>query len=288
MTLNLAQSAPTTVPASDKPALTLIVLTDFFPAAHRAIQYAAELAAPLGARLLLLYVRDDSQLDSKLAPDDSKERDQDLRAAVRALADELYVPTTIEMVADLQLSTAADLAKRHAPALFVLGRADESLNEAEVGVAVLEVLRGGPLPLLVVPETYQGSSTPTQAVVAADGEPFTLDKPLAALQLIAQLEPRMTVVTVSGIADNQACATSLRQVKASGLADAASHVTLEAIRHAYPVEGLFKAITLTKADLLILVARRRSFLGTMFHRSVTNRLLRTCHIPMLVLPAIDG
>ncbi|QNP51812.1 universal stress protein [Hymenobacter qilianensis] len=139
-----------------------------------------------------------------------------------------------------------------------------------------------------MPETYQGSSTPTQAVVAADGEPFTLDKPLAALQLIAQLEPRMTVVTVSGIADNQACATSLRQVKASGLADAASHVTLEAIRHAYPVEGLFKAITLTKADLLILVARRRSFLGTMFHRSVTNRLLRTCHIPMLVLPAIDG
>ncbi|QNP51811.1 universal stress protein [Hymenobacter qilianensis] len=146
MTLNLAQSAPTTVPASDKPALTLIVLTDFFPAAHRAIQYAAELAAPLGARLLLLYVRDDSQLDSKLAPDDSKERDQDLRAAVRALADELYVPTTIEMVADLQLSTAADLAKRHAPALFVLGRADESLNEAEVGVAVLEVLRGGLYP----------------------------------------------------------------------------------------------------------------------------------------------
>ncbi|MBC6608061.1 universal stress protein [Hymenobacter sp. BT188] len=287
MTLNLTQSAPSTVPASDKPALTLIVLTDFFPAAHRAIKYAAELAAPLGARLLLLYVRDNFQLDSKLDPD-REERDQDLHAAVRALTDELYVPTTIEMVADLQLSTAADLAKRHAPALFVLGRADESLNEAEVGVAVLEVLRGGHLPLLVVPETYQGSSTPTQAVVAADGEPFTLDKPLAALQLLAQLEPRMTVVTVSGIEDNQACATSLRQVKASGLADAASHVTLEAIRHTYPVEGLLKAITLIKADLLILVARRRSFLGTMFHRSVTNRLLRTCHIPMLVLPAIDG
>ncbi|MBC8082591.1 MAG: universal stress protein, partial [Hymenobacter sp.] len=41
---------------------SLLVLTDFFQAANGALDYAANLAPALGARLVLLHVRRDSVL----------------------------------------------------------------------------------------------------------------------------------------------------------------------------------------------------------------------------------
>ncbi|OON69937.1 universal stress protein [Hymenobacter sp. CRA2] len=287
MTTYQAQALPSAVPVTDTPALSLIVLTNFFPAARRAIRYAAELAVPLGAQLVLLHVREVSVLEGELLYPPSEERDGELLVAVQALADETYVPTTVELVDDLQLSTAAALARRYAPAVFVLGQAADAEEECEVGATVLEVLRSGEFPLLLVPETYQGAVTPTQVLVAADGEPFALSRPEAARQLLAQAEPRLTVVTVSAIEDDQACAAALRQVQRSALGDAAGHLSVEAIRHASPVAGVLRAVDQLQANLVVLIARRRSFLGAMFHRSVTNRLLGICPVPLLLLPASD-
>jgi nucleotide-binding universal stress UspA family protein len=284
---NLVQTMPSTVPADEKPVLSLIVLANFLPAAHRAIRYAAELAAPLGAQLVLLHVQEVTVLEGELLPQ-SEERSGDLLMAVQALADVVYVPTCVELIPDLQLSTAAELAKRYAPALFVLGHAAEPAAEGEVSEAVLEVLRSGEFPLLVVPETYRGTATPKQLLVAADGEPFSLNKPEAALQLLSDLEPRLTVVNVSAVEDDQTCAAALHHVRACGLADVASHTTIQAMHHGYPVQGLLKAVNLTNAEMVVLIARRRSFLSTMFHRSVTNRLLRVCSVPMLLLPATNN
>jgi hypothetical protein len=42
---------------------SMLLLTDFFRAADHALDYATSPAAPLGARLVLLYVRRDSLLD---------------------------------------------------------------------------------------------------------------------------------------------------------------------------------------------------------------------------------
>ncbi|GAB3823933.1 universal stress protein [Hymenobacter jeollabukensis] len=287
MTLNQIQNAPTMPPAGELKSLSLIVLTNFFPAAHRAVRYAAELAAPLGAQLVLLHVREVSVLDGELLDQPSQERDGELLMAVQALADEVYVPTSIELVPDLQLSTAAALLHRYTPAVFVLGQAAEVEQDAPVSQAVLDVLRSGEFPLLIVPEAYRGPAVPTHALVAADGDPFRLEHPGPALQLLKQLEPRLTVATVSAAAEDAVCATALRQVHSAGLAATACHTDVEAIRHQSPVGGLLQAVAQTPADLLVLIARRHSFLSALFHRSVTSRLLRTCPVPMLLLPAAD-
>ena len=50
---------------------------------------------------------------------------------------------------------------------------------------------------------------------------------------------------------------------------------------------MLRAVAEAEADLLILIARPRSFLGRLFHRSVTARVLRACPVPVLLLPA-DG
>ena len=47
-------------------AVSLLILTDFFQAANRALDYATNLALPLRARLVLLHVRRDSVLDPEM------------------------------------------------------------------------------------------------------------------------------------------------------------------------------------------------------------------------------
>ncbi|WP_400191603.1 universal stress protein [Hymenobacter sp. B81] len=286
MSLDLPLPEPSAVPADARAPLSFIVLSNFFPAARRAVRYAAELAAPLGAQLVLLHVREATVLEGELLPD-SPEREGDLLMAVQTLADEVYVPTSVELVGDLQLPTARALARQYAPALFVLGRAADEDDEHEVGPAVLEVLRSGQFPLLLVPETYPAAAPIDRVLLAADGDAFNLDQPAAALRLLGELRPSLTVATVSLIDDDLNCAAALRHAKANGLTEVARHTTLQAVRHAYPWEGLLQTIDATRADLLVLVARRHSFLDAMFHRSVTNRLLRTSPVPVLVLPALD-
>ena len=51
-----------------------------------------------------------------------------------------------------------------------------------------------------------------------------------------------------------------------------------------PADGIRRAIAATEPDLLILLVRPRSFLGRLFHRSVTAQVLRTCPVPVLLLP----
>ena len=267
--------------------LTLIVLTNFFPAAYQAVRYAAELAAPIGARLVLLHVRAASALEGELLLRPPK-HEGDLRAAVLAIAHGVAVPVAVELVPDLQLSTALGLARRFGPVLFVLGRAEAPARNDDVSTAVQNLLRGGGFPLLVVPEAYHGPCSPTRIAVAADGEPFGLDQATFAFQLVARLRPVITVVTVDSIEDDQACAAALRYVKASGLTAGASYTTPLAVRHPSPAQGLLTAIAQTEAQLLVLIARHRSFFGAMFHRSVTSQLLAESPVPLLVQPATDG
>jgi nucleotide-binding universal stress UspA family protein len=50
---------------------SLLILTDFFQAANGALNYATNLAVPLGARLVLLHVCRDSKRRSKTAAGNS-------------------------------------------------------------------------------------------------------------------------------------------------------------------------------------------------------------------------
>ena len=284
---SLTSSNPSAVPVGDTSSLTLIVLTNFFPAARQAIRYAAGLAVPIGARLVLLHVQAVSVLEGELLPQASVQED-DLRVAIQALAQAVYAPTTVELVPDLQLSTVIGLSRRYGPALFVLGRAAVPEREDDVTIAMRSLLRSGDFPLLVVPESYNGPFSPIRVTVAADGDPFELKRPVAALQLMAHLHSALTVVRVEGIEDDQACAAALRYVQASGLAVGARYTTPLAVRDLDPAQGLLTAIIQTEAQLLVLIARRRSFLSEMFHRSVTGKLLANSPVPLLVLPAMDS
>ncbi|MCC3159729.1 universal stress protein [Hymenobacter sp. 15J16-1T3B] len=287
--MNTPTTQPQPAPAATKqlPALTLLVLTSFFPESRRALRLAAELAQPLGARLVLVHVDQLALLNADVRGPEWPEQTAELREALQALADEQPVAADLAIVNDLLPDAVDELLTQYHPALFVLGRPAAAGADFDIGAAVLEILRNARVPLLLVPESYAGPAAPRRVAVAADDEPFSLDRGAEpARQLLRQLPPaQATVVTVVPMQVDESCAAALRHVRLSNLLPDAVPVTAEGFYAQHPADGLLPALAATQADWLLMLARRRSLLGELFHRSVTGRLLGLSPVPVLVVPA---
>ncbi len=155
---------------------SLLVLTDFNPAAHRALMYANSLAGAIDAHLVLLHVRRDSLLDPALFTGQLSHRSQ--RAVDTALARavrDLTVPVVTETGHGQIAAAVADALTHHPSALIVLGRPDEeSIPDELITAAALDLLRADPHTMLIVPHEAPATNPPHRVLLAIDAEPFTL------------------------------------------------------------------------------------------------------------------
>ena len=273
-------------------ALNLLVFAGFYPPARRAIQYADILAEAVGGQLVLLHVNRASLLD----PNDliaqgyhqqELARQTDTAAILYQQAEGLRTTATVEVATDLLPAVAQDLARRYQPALFVLSQADDDRPAAaDLVTTAAELLRAGGYPLLVVAPTAPAEHPPRRILIAADREPFALAPEASALRPLLAL-PGVQVVVAhvsSGVEDDEGCALALRAVQASGLVEGLPVPELRGYQHAHYDQGVIEAARDAQADLVVVLARQRSYLGELFHRSVTAHLLEHCPVPILVLP----
>jgi nucleotide-binding universal stress UspA family protein len=182
-----------------------------------------------------------------------------------------------------------DLTARHQPALFVLGLpAPGQLTSGQVSLAALELLRAAHYPVLLVPADMPIGTPPRKVLVAADREAFALTNTSAILpELLRNWGIELTVAHVSTVEDDAGCAQALRAVQCSGLGAAATSVDLRGYLSSDPADGLLRAIDETEADLVVMLARSRSYLSELFHRSVTSRVINHSPVPVLVVPVAE-
>jgi nucleotide-binding universal stress UspA family protein len=271
--------------------LNLVVFAGFYPTARHTVHYANNLAQALGGKLVLLHAKRASLFDPYALMAESY-RQEDLAAetetaaALYRLAEELPTQPTVEVVLDLLPVVAQDLATRHRPALFVLSQPDPAQKDISIADACAELLRAGHHPLLVVPPTVPADLSPRRILIAADREPFVLAANAQALhQLLALPGTELIVAHISsGAEDDEACSAALRAVQLSGLMKGLATPQLRGYENDDYAEGLLAAVQDTQADLVIVLARERSYLGTLFHHSVTAHLLAESPVPVLVLP----
>ena len=269
---------------------SLLILTDFFQTANRALDYATSLAPSLGARLVLLHVRRDSLLDPELFTGKlSTLNNEAIALAMSSLTSSLSVLVVAEVGHGRVATAVADAVSRHHPSLVVLGRPDtEDTPDELVSTTALEILRAAPCPMLVVPHHAQTTYLPRRVLLAADGEAFSLG-PNADLarHLLDVLKADVTVLHVEEHAGSPAAtakARSLVEVTGLTLGLSAPVRTLSAVAPA-PAEAILQVARPEDFDMVVLIARPRSFLAEVFHHSVTAQVLLHSAVPVLVLPA---
>ena len=269
---------------------SLLILTDFFQAANRALDYATNLAVPLGARLVLLHVRRDSITDPDLLTGTLSNLNQSaIELALNRITTNLPVPVVAEVGHGRVADAVADAMRRHHPTLVLLGRpATEETPDELVSTTALDILRTAPYPMLVVPHNVHATKPPRRILLAVDGEEFSLDKHAGTMRhLLDALHAELTVLHVTENADaDENGANALALVQRTGLtADLAQPVRTLSISAPAPAEGILRAARPADFDMVVLIARPRSFLGELFHHSVTAQVMLHSVVPVLVLPA---
>ncbi len=269
----------------------LVVLTDFYAVANPALTYAAELAGPLEAEIVLLHARYDAllaPLDAlPYAPVSSQTTDQ----ALQRLAEEQPVHTLVE-VSERELPEAVRAAVlRHHPLVLVLGRPGGADTPVEVMTSTAQTLLSTmPYPLLLVPAPAGGETPPPRRLLlAVDGQPFELHPYQDVLrQLLGVAGGTLSVVRVADSSHPRLGVEAiLRSVAPNNLTDELTPELLAEVAYPSVVGGILAEAERQQADLLVVVARRHSLLGRLFHRSITAQLLEQSPLPVLVLPARD-
>ncbi|MCI1188643.1 universal stress protein [Hymenobacter sp. DH14] len=269
----------------------IAVLTDFFAVSNRALSYAAGLPVPLKAHLLLL----NAQHDPLLAPEEFGDYQtwtgrQKTFYELEKLASAQSVPTEVDM-ADEPLSEAVrEVLRERDLRLVVLGQPGfENAPPDLVARTALGLLRRVACPLLVVPAAGWDQFPPRRLLLAVDGEPFELGPQHGAVyRLLRDFGGTLEAVHVTDDEHARPTAGALLETITQNdfvadTRDAPLH--LHERYHPRVVDGILAEAAQLAADMLVVVARHRSFMGSLFQESTTARLIQESSIPVLVLPA---
>lgn len=272
---------------------SIIVLTNLSEAAEKTARYAAVLGAPLHAHVALLhFYHDPVLLAPELAVVAMAQTDRsyaDAATEMQALARRLPVTAEVMVSALPMFDAVAEAVQRYHPLLLAMGLSpehdflDELLNNR-----VLPVLRATHQPLLLVPKAAPAPRVPRRVLLALDDEPFRLTA--AGQQLAPLLAAWQAAYTVTHVVDGHEPVTPprhlvLADVRARGVVPPDAPLRLHQVPDATAADGIMQALADTQADLVVLVARPRSFLGRRFHHSVTAEVLRRSPVPVLLIPA---
>ena len=270
---------------------SIVVLTDFFAVPNRALTYAAGLAVPLEASLVLLHARHNELLaPTEFASRHTAAGQKQTLYALEELAADQPVATAVD-VSNLSLIEAVqEIVGQRPPLMIVLGRSRaEPSPDDLVTETAMDLLRHTPYPLLVVPTAGWDAFPPRRLLLAVDGKPFRLVGYHDVLnQLLGATQGTLSLVQVTHNAETPPSASAvLDSVFTNGLVPELPEASLRQVYQNTVVGGILQEAAGRKADMLVVIARRHSLLGSLFHNSVTAQLLRESAIPVLVLPAAD-
>ena len=272
---------------------SLVVLTDFFAVTNRALSYAAGLAVPLNAQLVLLHVRYDGMpVPAGFNSRYSTQGERQTERALLKLAAEQTVPTEVDVAEGFLPEALTEAVRRHHPLFMVLARPSDATAPAELFTSVvMDLLRHAPHPLLVVPTTGWDAFPPRRLLMAVDGQPFAFadqDHQEVLSRLLHATQATLDVVHVTD--DGQARPDDgavLATVRANDLVNAFAESRLHEVYNPTIAGGVLEEAARQEADMLVLVARHHTLLGSLFHASITARLIQESPLPVLILPAED-
>jgi universal stress protein E len=285
--------------------MQILAATDFSTRSQRALRRAGLLARATGAELALVHVVDDDQPQALI--------EMEGREARRILAEQVDVVPEFRGVQchpmvttgdpfDAILRTAAALTA----ALIVMGaHRKQFLRDVFVGTTVERVIRTGPYPVLMV--NNEVSSGPYRTVLApidmSDSSAYALEvaqtrrltNNVHVTLLHAFYPTAKTKLILSGLDQPsiEQYVAGFRQEAANELAafllmnSLSSNGWSQRLEEGEPFEVISHVVKETRPDLLVIATHGRSGLMKLLLGSVTEQVLRSLDIDILVVPPVE-
>lgn len=289
----------------------ILVPVDGSDGAERASRHALAIAAATGATVEFLHVVDAGglgALGSRLDPEVVRERGRTILATARELADDAGLDATTELREGRSHEEILAYADERGCDLVVMGRRGAGgAADRLLGGVTDKVLRAGRVPVLVVPRTdltAAGSIEYRRVLLSTDGSDCAMAAAEWGARLSAAVGATVHVVSVvdvqaaGGLFDAGGVSESfVEQLESRGesavsaMVDRVAAVTDRPVETAVvrgrPHEALARYVEREDVDLVAMGAHGRSGVQRMVLGSVTDRLLRTVDVPVLVVPMAE-
>ncbi|HMN91306.1 MAG TPA: universal stress protein [Saprospiraceae bacterium] len=260
----------------------ILVPTDFSENAANALRYAAFLANQFGSQITLLHTYKVYNTTGSFVSVESfikEDASRDMLVVMKDIEGLLEHGATIEskIVKGSAVDTICEVAEKQDFDLIIMGTQGASgLAEIFIGSTTNGVLKNTGVPVLAIPADF--AFRPIKNVVLAVDEEEDFDPEL--------LQPLVQIVR----SQNAMLRVYHKDVHNDG-PNTAVDALLEGLERSYHYEldtdninlSITKFVEEIHADMLCMIRRRRSFLESVFHESVTTKAVFNSPIPLLIL-----
>ena len=276
----------------------ILVPTDFSLNADRAIDYAVQIAKLNEATIYLIHAC--NHLDTLYMESAIPEREYN-KAITDAAFDKLEIlrrsiEETEQVLVNIQLysgpinDTILVAAEEHNVDLIIMGTLGISgIKDKIFGSRTASVISKSIVPVLAIPLEYDWSP-PAKLLLAINrfDEVSDLLNPVFDMATIFNAEVNITVFTDE---DNAAASDYLEDAKEVKLAEEKLRrkfsklvIKAEHLSGRYFEDSINEHISKNKIDLLAMTTHKRSFIGSIFNRSITRKMSYHSKVPILAIP----
>ncbi|CAN5536894.1 hypothetical protein BH23BAC1_BH23BAC1_26000 [soil metagenome] len=274
---------------------TLIVPTDYSVNARNAINFAAQLAKDIHAKLELLHVFhlpvviDEAPHRMISMEEMEKVNLKQSSALAKEVQDEFDIKVDSSVYPGFVSDVLSEVMENRPGDVVVMGmRGINPSRRLLWGGVTASVLHDCTFPLLIIPSDAKYRPV-KNILITCDFQPvsaqnkFQLIKDLAFIysakvQVVHFKKPEAALVEVAG------CVESGQQLERA----------LRGVRHSYStiekediIKGIEECVKANKANLLVMVHRKKSFWKNITTGSFTKKMAFHSHIPLLALPYVQ-
>ena len=268
---------------------TIIVATDFSPAALNAVRYATDMAVAINAKILLLHIYQVSVIYGEIpvAFNEEAER-QEAEIEIVRIKDEMMGRTdghlSIETEVRLgnffdELTIVCEFIK---PYTVVMGSQGTTATERLLfGGHTVHAMKHLTWPLITVPATVHFTSIKNIGL-ACDFENVTNNTPVQEIKLlIKDFTATLHVLNTGKQKDfdpDIVFESGLLNELLQPVAPNYNFITNENID-----EGIIDFTEKNNIDLLIVLPKQHTFLDKLLHKSITKQMVLHSHVPVMAL-----
>ncbi|MDH7460997.1 universal stress protein [Chitinophagaceae bacterium 26-R-25] len=271
---------------------TFIVPVDFTIIGDNAAVYAANVAQQVGGRIILMniYEKTPAGIDGTPLVNNPEARHEiriialeKLKGLLLAMNPQLDITCLAEAGTDLLEHIENQIIKTNAT-MVIMGVTEESaVEQFLLGTNAINIVNIGNVPVLVVPPgaTYNGIN---EVVLAVDFEDEQHALPLDRIRnMLDMFKP---IVNIVSIADevSEANAADIEEKKML-LQNALSEFTIDFsfVKQRHFVEAINEFANNKKADLILVLPHKHSFIASLFKIHSTEKLIHHTSVPVLAL-----